>query len=104
MFSALADGYGDLQNKINVFIALAPIIHVHGTHDNFIYTISKSIPLVKTFLDSVNIHEFFGPQWNNIEGEFCLMFEDLCDIVAVRDVPYNDYNNLYSARIVNKRP
>ena len=42
MFSALSEGYGNLDEKINFFVALAPIVNLHlskgvlSTLNNFI--------------------------------------------------------------------
>lgn len=104
MFTALSEKFGEMQDKINLFVALAPIIHLHGSHNKFLYTLSKSVPLARKILNALNIHEFFGPSWNTISDQFCLVFDDLCDSVSIRDVPYNDYNNPIAARIANKRP
>ena len=38
MFSALSENHGDLRNKLNVFIALAPVIKLdHISNDFFKY-------------------------------------------------------------------
>jgi lysosomal acid lipase/cholesteryl ester hydrolase len=40
MFTALANGYGDVQDKISIFIALAPITHLLGSPSSYFKTIS----------------------------------------------------------------
>jgi len=35
MFTALAEKYGNLDEKINIFVALAPITHLFGSKSPF---------------------------------------------------------------------
>ena len=35
MFSALSFNYGDIQNKINIFIALSPVLRLESTEISF---------------------------------------------------------------------
>ena len=103
MFTALAENFGDVQNKINLFVALAPITHLFGSHNEFFNALSKSIPLARQVLHFLGIYEFFGDDWHKISGPFCTLFEELCDSHSLGNVPYNDYNDIFSARVVNKR-
>ena len=103
MFTALANNYGDLNEKINLFVALAPITHLFGSHFAFFNNIYKSVPSIRSLLYSFSIFELYGPQWNNVSGPICKIFDDLCDNSSLVNVPYNDYNNEVTARIQNKR-
>lgn len=40
MFAALAEGYGDLSEKVNIFIAMAPIAYMGNIPDEFFKTFS----------------------------------------------------------------
>jgi hypothetical protein len=60
MFAALAEDFGQLDQKISIFVALAPITHLIGSHNSLIKQVSKSIPVVKNIMDKLNIHELFG--------------------------------------------
>lgn len=76
MFAALAEGYGDLQKKINLFVALCPITNLGHSSNSFMVGASSSIgydSLAGT-LWSFSIHELIGPKWKYISGAFCLAF------------------------------
>lgn len=64
MFTALAENFGDVQNKVNLFVALAPITHLFGSHNEFFNALSKSIPLARQVLHFLGIYEFFGDDWH----------------------------------------
>ena len=99
MFTALSEEFGDIEDKVNLFIALAPITHLAGSHDAFWVEISKIIPVLRDLLNMLDINELFGPSWNDIRGPVCLVFTDFCDVIQVQNVPYNKYNDEFSARI-----
>jgi len=90
MFTALAEDFGDLEDKINLFVALAPITHLAGSHNAaFWEEISGIIPVLRDLLNAFDIYELFGPTWNEVKGPVCLVFTDLCDLMTVQNVPYN---------------
>lgn len=47
MFTALSRDFGQLDEKISIFVALAPITHLIGCHNSFIKSVSKSIPFIR---------------------------------------------------------
>lgn len=83
MFTALAEGFSDMQDKLNLYIALAPITRLFGSKSPFLLSLSDKIPLVRNLLNFLNIQEFFGPSWNAISEDFCIVLEDLCDQVSL---------------------
>ena len=83
MFTALAEEFDDVEDKINLFVALAPITHLAGSHDGFWVEVSKIIPVLRDLLNALEIYELFGPRWNDIRGPVCLVFTDLCDLMTV---------------------
>ena len=103
MFTALAQGFGDMQDKLNLFVAFAPITRLFGSKSPFLHSLADKIPLVRNLLNFLNIYEFFGPSWNAISKDFCIVLQDLCDQVSVQSVPYNDFNNEYYGRVINRR-
>jgi len=40
MFSALSQGHGNIGNKINVFVALAPIVNLQHTTNSLLKTVT----------------------------------------------------------------
>ena len=103
MFTTLANNYGNMNDKINLFVALAPITHLFGSHFAFFNNIYKSVPAIRSLLYSFSIFELYGPEWNVLSGPICKIFYDLCDSSSLVNVPYNDYNDEVTARIQNKR-
>jgi hypothetical protein len=79
MFTALAEGFGNINDKLNLYVALAPITRLFGSKSPFLQSLSNKIPLVRELLNFLNIQEFFGPTWNAISEDFCIVFSDLCD-------------------------
>ena len=79
MFTALAEGFGNINDKLNLYVALAPITRLFGSKSPFLQSLSSKIPLVRELLNFLNIQEFFGPTWNAISEDFCIVFGDLCD-------------------------
>lgn len=63
MFTALADNIDDITEKINVFVALAPITYVGGEHNELLKAFSVSIPVITNLLSTMNLFEIFGPDW-----------------------------------------
>lgn len=103
MFTALSEDFGDMKDKINLFIALAPITTLGDSTDKFYHAMSQSIPIMKSLLEMLGIHEFFGEEWDASAGSFCVVFRDLCDEMALQNVQVNEITNELVARISNMR-
>lgn len=103
MFTAMTQGFGDMKDKINLFIALAPITTLGDAKDKFIHSLSQSIPIVKSLLEMLGVYEFFGEDWDASAGSFCTVFRDLCDNMAIQNVAINERTNELIARISNMR-
>jgi len=103
MFTAMSEGFGDMKEKINLFIALAPITTLGDSTDKFYHALSQSIPIVKSLLEMLGIHEFFGEDWDASAESFCVVFRDLCDTMALQNVEINERTNELVARISNMR-
>ena len=78
MFTALSERFGDLDQKLNLFVALAPVTRLDGASNELYHTLSKIYPYVKSILDGLNIFEINGPGWQSYEDEICFLFDDLC--------------------------
>ena len=63
MFSALSFNHGDLNTKISVYIALAPVMFLENTRLEFMQALVDDSDSIAWWLDSLNIHEIFGPDW-----------------------------------------
>jgi hypothetical protein len=64
MFYALTENFGNLREKLNLFMAFAPIAVIGDKDENSIYTaIPSSIPPLLKATKALSIHEFFGEKW-----------------------------------------
>lgn len=83
MFTALAEDFGQLKDKINLFVALAPITNLGGSNDKFFHTLAVSLPMVKGMLKMIGMNEMFGDDWDTFSGGFCMIFSSLCDTATI---------------------
>ena len=95
MFSALAEGHGNFESKINIFLAMAPIVYMGKTTDATFKEISSFAHILHTSLNKVNIYEIFGPLWRETSGMVCMFFSHFCDSAAITNVPITPYINEY---------
>ena len=72
MFSALAEGHGDLKDKINIFIALCPITNLYHASASFMSFAQSYYSTLESTLSMLSIHEIKGPNWNVVSNALCL--------------------------------
>lgn len=60
MFSALSTNQGDLRNKINAFIAFAPVTRLDHTKNDIMLRSTKDLNSLAKWARLFEIHEFFG--------------------------------------------
>lgn len=103
MFAALAENIDKMIDKINVFIALAPITYNGGSHNAFLRTMSVSLPMIYDFLASYSLYELFGPDWegNIHKSQVCSWFPESCLMVVPSGVPGNEFENMFWRRVAN---
>ena len=66
MFSALCE-IETLRKRINIVIALAPIVKIGRVDDNtFFASLARRIPKLLQYTQSWGIHEFFDEDWSSI--------------------------------------
>lgn len=51
MFTALAEGFGNLNSKINLFVALAPIAYLQDSSDDLLTYVTNVFPYLMEALD-----------------------------------------------------
>lgn len=76
MFTALSET--DMQEKINVFIALAPIMTLKNVTDPFLLNLSQRGDQINYWANRFGIEELFGPNWSVLSGSFCFFNSDFC--------------------------
>jgi len=66
MFTALAENFGDLNNKLNLFVALAPVTYLQDSTDAMMRYASDLFNPLSTTLEELEINELFGSNWSEV--------------------------------------
>ena len=103
MFTALAENFGNLKEKVNLFVAMAPVVYIGRTSDSFFKELAGMLDVVKDALDELELYEFFGEGWSLTSDLFCAITVNICDEAAVTNVPLSPYVNTTRAHVVNFR-
>ena len=104
MFTALAEDFDNIREQVSVFVALAPITYLGGSHNQLFQLLEKGIPAVKKFLDDLDVYELFGTGWESVEQNFCSVFKDLCNVSDFMKLnPEDPLTDPTTAQIVNYR-
>lgn len=92
MFSALAEGHGDLKNKINLFVALCPITNLAHASADFMRWGRNYYEKLASTLNYGNIYQIEGPNMQFAKQIICLAIP--CDYIEKWSLPtathYND--------------
>jgi len=97
MFTALAEGFGNLNEKLNLFIALAPLTYVQGTAESSPQHEKEAFPYLQQAVSHFKIHEVFGSNRAKASDKFCVLFERICDGFGFRNWAHQPQINKYSA-------
>jgi hypothetical protein len=103
MFSALAEGHGDLKNQINLFVALAPTVYMTNVDDKFLGLLRDTAEILYDSFSMVNVYEVFGHKWRDTATIVCAFFKHFCDKESMNGIPITPYVNEYRARVKNSR-
>lgn len=105
MYLALVENYGNMQEKLNLFINFAPIAIIGDKDESSIFTsMCGTVPTLLKATKALKIYEFFGKNWGANNFKLRLLLPDsLTNQIKLQDVPYSDYIDEYYARAANKR-
>ena len=105
MFYALTENFGNLREKLNLFIAFAPIAVIGDKDENSIYTaIPSSVPHLLKACNALNIHEFFGEKWERTQHKLSfILSEKQMNAIQVEGTPITQYVDEERVKIANKR-
>ena len=95
MFSALAEGHGNLHKKVNLFVAMAPIVFMGKTTDSTFLALGNFSKTLYSSFHALKIYEIFGPLWRESSDLVCTFFSKFCDSAAITNVPITQYVNEY---------
>lgn len=102
MFSALSEGHGNLQDKLNIFVAICPITNLHWA-DPPIGNLNKAVDDSLIALTKFNgIWELYGPGWSSIVQQVCAVFP-CAAITQFFDSNPSDYNDPVRSDVSNYR-
>ena len=79
MFSALAMNHGDLQAKVNIFIALAPVANLKHTPNEMLKTAASQWRSLEPAIRHFNAYEIRNPAQDKALTAFCTTSGSLCD-------------------------
>lgn len=104
MFSALAEGHGtNLNDKINLFIAMAPTVYMSNVSDTFYKGVAELSEILYDSFQLAHVYEIFGQKWHEYAPIVCLFAKDFCNKETVNGIPISEYVNEYRARVKNAR-
>ena len=107
MFSALAYNHGDLQDKINLYIALAPIAEMNHMTDTLMTTSASFWQLLLSTLKSYSLFELGEPTEDSDMHKFCssYLFKAVCAGISMfMNAPASEWNDAARSAVQNSRP
>lgn len=63
MFYALATNAEEIAKRVNLFIALAPVVRLTHAHDSFLGSVAKNERMLASTMASLRANELFGAGW-----------------------------------------
>ena len=73
MFSALSEGHGDLKNKINLFVALCPIVNLGFSNDTMMTEAAAHFKMLESTLEKFGVNYIDNPSkmTSNFDNAMC---------------------------------
>ena len=78
MFTALAENFGNVTEKINFFVALAPAAKIGGSFNWFYEILAFISPVLLWVFNKLGIYELWGPQWQSFHTLTCSIMSEVC--------------------------
>jgi hypothetical protein len=105
MYSALAENHGNLQSKLNLFVALAPIVNLHNTTNSLFMSLSAHWSGLETTAHLIRLYELRSPGQDRAMDTFCNWFGSVCNgITKLLNITPSPYNNEERSDVDSKRP
>lgn len=95
MFVALAENYGNLRDKVDLFVAFAPIAYMGHSTNWFMRKVISSYSEVERIMFYEDLYEINGTSLNNVEGYVCKVLP--CTLAS-------KYNREDLTELINMRP
>jgi len=78
MFVALAENYGNVRDKLNLYVALAPVVKIDNHKMNFLKTLVNHLDTIEETMWLFGFNELYGTSWTGFASKFCFMNSDWC--------------------------
>ena len=103
MFSALAENHGDLQDKLNLFVALAPAASMKYCENSMIKFSADSWTTLAPILESLNQWELYNPAEDKALQQFCWELNGFCEVFQKFLDLKSPFNDPEITRVANAR-
>ena len=105
MYSALSYNFGNLQDKLNVFLATAPVANLKNSPNSMIVDASKYWKQLESTAKTFKMYEIRNPKFDTLMRTFCGTFSDLCSaITAFLNMESSPYNVKSREEVIDARP
>jgi len=78
MFTALAENFGFLDDKVNLFAALGPLTYLTSVDITGFDALASNLGLLKLTLDGLGLFEIYGKAWESNLGGLCTLAPEIC--------------------------
>ena len=104
MFAALAENFGNMKDKINLFVAICPITNLEHSSASIMKNAASSYGYssISGALSSFGIHELRGPRWAYIQASLCLVLP-CSSLGAFSDAVSSSFNDKNLSKFVSER-
>ena len=93
MYSALSENTDNLQSKLNLFIALAPIVNLKSTTNSLFRSASAHWSALETTAHIIRLYELRSPGQDHAMNTFCNWFGSICNgitkLLNITPSPWN---------------
>lgn len=103
MFYALAKNEDWLKDRVNLFVAMAPVLRIgHTTNKPLIKTAASKKTVEKT-LKSMGFYEVMGKKWFDYGDKACLIFPGTCNFANQFMDGGSEYNDVERSDVMNSK-
>ena len=93
MYYALTKIEDTLKEKVNLFIAFAPVLTLKNTKDGAMNTAAENSAIFELMIKKFGMWELFGTTWNKFEHGLCDTMPFFCVIGSIAEInAQSDYN------------
>ena len=105
MYSALSENTNNLQSKLNLFIALAPIVNLKSTTRSLFRAASKHWHELENTADFIRLYELRSPGQDRAMKDFCNRFGSICNgITKFLNITPSPWNVEERSEVIVSRP